>query len=109
MKSMAKEVILNLDFLDELCGRPSPEEEFAMEKSVIDIKETKDIEKVKDYAIAFARQTHHQSHFIATCLERIALTEAKLISRKHKVRQKKTIFQKLSMINAILFSKEKDS
>ena len=106
---MAKEVILNLDFLDELCSRPTPEEEFAMEKCVIDIKQTKDIEKVKDYAIAFARQSHHQSHFIATCLERIALVEAKLISRKHRVRQKKTIFQKLSHINAILFNKEKDS
>ena len=109
MKSMAKEVILNLDFLDELTSRPTPEEEFAMEKCILDIKQTKDIDKVKDYAIAFARQSHHQSHFIATCLERIALVEAKLISRKHRVRQKKTIFQKLSMINAILFSKEKDS
>ena len=109
MKSMAKEVILNLDFLDELTGRPTPEEEFAMEKCILDIKQTKDIDKVKDYAIAFARQSHHQSHFIATCMERIALTEAKLISRKHRVRQKKTIFQKLSMINAILFPKEKDS
>jgi len=109
MKSMAKEVILNLDFLDELCGRPSPEEEFAMEKTIIEIRECNSIDKVKDYAIAFARQSHHQSHFIATCMERIALTEAKLISREHKVRQKKTIFRKLSMINAILFGKEKDS
>ena len=41
---MGKEVILNLDFLDQLCGRPSPEEEFAMEKCIIDIKETQDIE-----------------------------------------------------------------
>tara|TARA_R100001443_G_scaffold846_1_gene3335 strand:+ start:3474 stop:3794 length:321 start_codon:yes stop_codon:yes gene_type:complete len=106
---MGKEVILNLDFLDELCGRPSPEEEFAMEKTILDIKQTKDIEKVKDYAIAFARQSHYQSHFIATCMERIALTEAKLISRKHRVKQRKTIFEKLSMINAILFDKEKNS
>ena len=105
---MAKEVILNLDFLDQLTGRPTPEEEFAMEKCILDIKQTKDIDKVKDYAIAFARQSHHQSHFIATCMERIALTEAKLISRKHRVRQKKTIFQKLSMIKAILFKKEKN-
>ena len=105
---MAKEVILNLDFLDELCGKPSPEEEFAMEKCVIDIKQTNDIEKVKDYAIAFARQSHHQSHFIATCLERIALTEAKLISKEHRVIQPKTILQKLSMIKAILFKKEKN-
>ena len=106
---MGKEVILNLDFLDELCGRPSPEEEFAMEKTILDIKQTKDIEKVKDYAIAFARQSHHQSHFIATCMERIALVEAKLISREHRVKQRKTIFEKLSMINAILFDKEKNS
>ena len=106
---MGKEVILNLDFLDELCGRPSPEEEFAMEKTILDIKQTKDIEKVKDYAITFARQSHYQSHFIATCMERIALTEAKLISRKHRVKQRKTIFEKLSMINAILFDKEKNS
>ena len=106
---MAKEVILNLDFLDKLTGRPSPEEEFAMEKTIIEIRQCNNIDKLKDYAIAFARQSHHQSHFIATCMERIALTEAKLISRKHKVRQKKTIFEKLSMINAILFSKEKDS
>ena len=105
---MAKEVILNLDFLDELCGKPSPEEEFAMEKCVIDIKQTNDIEKVKDYAIAFARQSHHQSHFIATCMERIALTEAKLISKEHRVILPKTIFQKLSMIKAILFKKEKN-
>ena len=105
---MAKEVILNLDLLDELCGKPSPEEEFAMEKCILDIKQTKDIEKVKDYAIAFARQSHHQSHFIATCLERIALTEAKLISKEHRVIQPKTIFQKLSMIKAILFKKEKN-
>ena len=109
MKNMGKEVILNLDFLDELCGRPSPEEEFAMEKTIIEIKECNKIDKVKDYAIAFARQSHHQSHFIATCMERIAFTEAKLISRKHRVKQPKTIFQKLSMINAILFDKEKDS
>jgi len=109
MKNMGKEVILNLDFLDELCGRPSPEEEFAMEKTIIEIRETRDIEKVKDYAIAFARQTHHQSHFIATCLERIALIEAKLISKEHRVKQPKTICQKLSMIKAILFPKEKDS
>ena len=109
MKSMAKEVILNLDFLDELCGRPSPEEEFAMEKTILDIKKAKDIDKVKDYAIAFARQSHHQSHFIATCLERIAFTEAKLISNEHRVKQKKTLFEKLSMIKAILFDKEKNS
>ena len=106
---MAKEVILNLDFLDELCGRPSPEEEFAMEKTILDIKKAKDIDKVKDYAIAFARQSHHQSHFIATCLERIAFTEAKLISKEHRVKQKKTLFEKLSMIKAILFDKEKNS
>tara|TARA_Y100001973_G_scaffold5743_1_gene8025 strand:+ start:278 stop:604 length:327 start_codon:yes stop_codon:yes gene_type:complete len=104
---MGKEVILNLDFLDELASRPTPEEEFAMEKCVLDIKQTKDIDKVKDYATAFARQSHHQSHFIATCLERIALTEAKLISRKHRVKQPKTICQKFSAIKAILFEKEK--
>ncbi len=109
MKNMGKEVILNLDFLDELCGRPSPEEEFAMEKTILDIKKAKDIDKVKDYAIAFARQSHHQSHFIATCLERIAFTEAKLISKEHRVKQKKTLFEKLSMIKAILFDKEKNS
>ena len=108
MKNMGKEVILNLDFLDELCSRPTPEEEFAMEKCILDIKQTKDIDKVKDYAIAFARQSHYQSHFIATCLERIALTEAKLISRQHRVRQPTTISQKLSAIKAILCNKEKD-
>lgn len=109
MKNMAKEVILNFDFLDELCGRPTPEEEFAMEKSIIEIRECNNLDKVKDYAIAFARQSHHQSHFIATCMERIAFMEAKMISKKHKVRQKKTLSEKFSMINAILFDKEKDS
>ena len=108
MKNMAKEVILNLDFLDELASKPTPEEEFAMEKCVLDIKKTKDIDKVKNYAIAFARQSHHQSYFIATCLERIALTEAKLISKKHRVKKTKTISQKLSAIKAILCNKEKD-
>ncbi len=108
MKNMGKEVILNLDFLDELASRPTPEEEFAMEKCVLDIKQTKDIDKVKDYATAFARQSHHQSHFIATCLERIALTEAKLISKEHRVKQPTTISQKLSAIKAILFEKEKN-
>ena len=104
---MAKEVILNLDFLDKLTGRPSPEEEFAMEKTIIEIRQCNNIDKVKDYAISFARQSHHQSHFIATCIERIALTEAKLVSMTHRVKQRKTIFQKLSMIKAILFEKEK--
>jgi hypothetical protein len=94
---MGKEVILNLDFLDQLCGKPSPEEEL------------QDIEKVKDYAIAFARQSHHQSHFIATCMERIALTEAKLISLQHRVKQPKPIFQKISEIKAILFDKNTKS
>jgi len=107
MKNMGKEVILNLDFLDELASRPTPEEEFAMEKCVLDIKQTKDINKIRDYAITFARQSHYQSHFIATCMERIALTEAKLISRKHRVKQPKTICQKFSAIKAILFEKEK--
>ena len=105
---MAKEVILSLDFLDELCGKPTPEEEFAIEKHILEIKQSKSLDEVKNHAIALARQTLHQSHFIATCLERIAFMEAKMISKKHKVRQKKTIFQKLSMINAILFDKEKD-
>ncbi len=108
MKNMEKEVILNLDFLDELCSRPTPEEEFAMEKCILDIKQTKDIDKIKNYATAFARQSHQQSHFIATCLERIALTEAKLISKEHRVKQPTTISQKLSAIKAILFEKEKN-
>lgn len=107
MKNMGKEVILNLDFLDKLTGRPSPEEEFAMEKTIIEIRQCNNIDKAKDYAIAFARQSHHQSHFIATCIERIALTEAKLISKEHRVKQPKTICQKLSAIKAILFEKEK--
>ena len=45
MKNMGKEVILNLDFLDELTGRPSPEEEFAMEKTILDIKKLKTLTK----------------------------------------------------------------
>jgi len=109
MKSMAKEVILNLDFLDELCGRPTPEEEFAIEKHILKIKQSNSLDEVKTHAIELARQSMHQSHFIATCLERIAFMEAKMISKKHKVRQKKTLSEKFSMINAILFDKEKDS
>tara|TARA_R100000808_G_C2105451_1_gene121204 strand:+ start:472 stop:792 length:321 start_codon:yes stop_codon:yes gene_type:complete len=106
---MAKEVILNLDFLDELCSKPSVEDEFAIEKHVIEIKEINNITELKCHAIYLARQTLHQAHFIATCMERVALLEARIIGLKNPVKQPKTFGQKLSAINAILFNIEEDS
>ena len=73
------------DPLVELAKRPSLEEELMMEKQIIEIKETEDIEYLKCYAQAITRENFHQSHFIATCLERVAGLQARIICLNNPV------------------------
>ena len=108
MKNTEKELFLNLEFLDELVLRPTIEEEFELEKQILEIQDNNDLNDVKLYAISAMRQGFHQSYFITTCIERIIMLETKLFSKKHSVKQPKTFQQKLKAINAILFDKQEE-
>ena len=59
---------VDLTFLEALASKPTLEEELIIEKRVLAIKETHDIDDLRKYAIALQRQNLHQSYFIANCL-----------------------------------------
>ena len=90
---------VDLTFLEALASKPTLEEELIIEKRVLEIKATHDIEDLRKYAIALQRQNLHQSYFIANCLEQIAKLQGKLVAKKIEtpVRQPtfKNFFRKL--------------
>ena len=71
----------------ELVRAPSLEEELCMEKKLLEIKESKDLNEVKLCCMAATRQNYAQARFIGRTLERIAALEAKQISQEYKVKQ----------------------
>ena len=73
---------VDLTFLEALASRPTLEEELSIEKRVLEIKATENIEDLRKYAIALQRQNLHQSYFIATCLEQIAKLQGRLVSKE---------------------------
>ena len=83
---------LDLTFLEALASRPTLEEELNIEKKVLELKETQNIEDLRKYAIALQRQNLHQSYFIANCLEQLAKAQGKLVAKQQK---KFSIFQKI--------------
>ena len=73
---------VDLTFLEALASKPTLEEELIIEKRVLEIKATENIEDLRKYAIALQRQNLHQSYFIATCLEQIAKLQGRLVARE---------------------------
>ena len=73
---------VDLTFLEALASRPTLEEELIIEKKVLEIKATENIEDLRKYAIALQRQNLHQSYFIANCLEQIAKLQGRLVARE---------------------------
>ena len=73
---------VDLTFLEALASRPTLEEELNIEKRVLEIKATENIEDLRKYAIALQRQNLHQSYFIANCLEQIAKLQGRLVARE---------------------------
>ena len=72
------EAPLDLSFILELIQPPSLEEELHMEREIRAIKDSDDIDEIKRYVEAIARQNHEQSRFIAGCLNEIHVLKAKL-------------------------------
>ena len=62
-----------LALLELLAIPPSVEEELAMEKRILEIKECQDLNELKVLAAAISSQNYHQSHFIANCLNQMVL------------------------------------
>ena len=73
---------VDLTFLEALASRPTLEEELNIEKRVLEIKSTDNINELRKYAIALQRQNLHQSYFIANCLEQIAKLQGRLVARE---------------------------
>jgi len=84
----------DLSFLDALVLRPTLEEELNIEKRVLEIKATNNLEDLRSYAIALQRQNLNQSHFISTCLEQIAKLQARIICEENKVVQPKGLLRR---------------
>ena len=78
---------VDLTFLEALASKPTLEEELIIEKRVLEIKATHDIEDVRKYAIALQRQNMHQSYFIANCLEQIAKLQGRLVAQEYPEKQ----------------------
>ena len=82
--------------ITELIEPPSVEEEFTMEKNILLLSECEDKEELRDHAITFARQNHHQTQFISKCLIQIAGLQAQIICAENQVKQpKKSWWQKV--------------
>ena len=74
---------VDLTFLEALASKPTLEEELIIEKRVLAIKKTHDIDDLRKYAISLQRQNLHQSYFIATCLEQIAKLQGRLVAKEY--------------------------
>ncbi len=81
-----------------LAEPPSLEEELTIEKQILEIKATDNIEELKKYAECITRENYQQGFFIASCLEKIAELEAKIICLQNPVKKttrKKTAIERL--------------
>jgi len=77
----------DLTFLEQLAVKPTLEEELNIEKRVLEIKATHDIEDLRKYAIGLQRQNMHQTYFIANCLEQIAKLQGRLVAQEYPTKQ----------------------
>ena len=90
------ETPLDFSFVLELAQPPSLEDELQLEKEIRSIKASHDIEQVKQYAEDTARQNHHQSIFIAGCLNRIAELQTMVVKQQTAIAEKKpTLLQRI--------------
>ena len=77
----------DLTFLKELAIKPTLEEELNIEKRVLEIKATHDMEDLRKYAIGLQRQNMHQTYFIANCLEQIAKLQGRLVAQEYPAKE----------------------
>ena len=84
----------DLTFLEQLAVKPTLEEELNIEKRVLEIKATHDIEDLRKYAIGLQRQNMHQTYFIANCLEQIAKLQGRLVAQEYQ-KQQPNLFQRI--------------
>ena len=82
---------VDLTFLEALASKPTLEEELNIEKRVLEIKSTDNINELRKYAIALQRQNLHQSYFIANCLEQIAKLQGRLVAKQYSSTKKNFI------------------
>ena len=85
MKELNEKVI-HIDITD-LVVPPTIEEEFSMERRVLEFEDCENKEELRKYGIKLLRQNMHQSHFISRCLEQIAALQAKVICLENPVKQ----------------------
>lgn len=87
---------LEISVILDLVDPPSLEHELMVEKQILKLKESNDIQEVKKYAEANLRQNLHQIHFISNCLEKVAELQARIICLENPVPQrKKTVIERL--------------
>ena len=84
-----------LALLELLAMPPSMEEELAMEKRILEIKECEDLKELKVFASAIARQNSLQSLFIANCLYQMAGLQTKLYRLENKEEKKKSFLKRI--------------
>jgi len=90
------EIPLDLSFILDLAEPPTLEEELHLEKEIRMLKASNDIEGIKKYAEDSARQSHHQTIFIAGCLTKIAELQTKLVAQQNLLAQKRpTLLEKI--------------
>ena len=76
--------------ITELVEPPSMEEEFTMERKILELQECNDIEELKKQTASLLRENLHQLHFVSRCLDQIAVLQSQLICAKNPVRQPKS-------------------
>ena len=85
---------VDLTFLEALASKPTLEEELNIEKRVLEIKSTENINELRKYAIALQRQNLHQSYFIANCLEQIAKLQGRLVAKQYSSKKSSNLLSR---------------
>ena len=84
---MNEEIQIDLSFLEDLGEPPTLEEELSVEKDILRLKATKNINQIKEYSESLIRQNHAQSHFISNCLGKMAELQGQLA--KYRIEETK--------------------
>ena len=84
--------------LNALRSKPSFEHEFAIEKSIAEIKKMKDVSELQELAQALTRANAKQSHFIAQALEIMCEQQERLYIKRKKANKKAPLMKRLKYI-----------
>jgi len=81
-----------------LNSKPSFEHEFAVEKSIADIKKISNVSELQEIATTLARANAKQSHFIAQALEIMCEQQERLFIKRKKANKKAPLMKRLKYI-----------